>query len=83
MAWQFKSQSKDVLFLVKSSFRPGMIRKTKYIVMMTKERSTKIVNFMTHEAGVLMHGHFHISCVVKIFLSFKILFSTVEHNQTK
>ena len=76
MAWQFKSQSKDVLFLVKSSFHPGMIRKTKYIVMMTKERSTKIVNFMTHEA-------FHISCVVKIFLSFKILFSTVEHNQTK
>ena len=28
---------------------------------MTKERSTKIVNFMTPGAGVLMLGHGHIS----------------------
>ena len=70
MAWQFKSQSKDVLFLVKSSFRPGMIRKTKYIVMMTKEGSTKIVNFMTPGRAVLVLGRAHISHIVKIHYFF-------------
>ena len=34
-------------------------RQTKCIVMMTKERSTKIVNFMTRGAGVLVLGHGH------------------------
>ena len=32
-----------------------------YIVLMTKEGSTKIINFMTQGAGVLMLGHGHIS----------------------
>ena len=35
------------------------IRRTTYKVMMTKERSTKIVNFMTPRAGVLMLGRGH------------------------
>ena len=30
-----------------------LIRQTKYVVVMTKEGSTKIVNFMTPGAGVL------------------------------
>ena len=34
----------------------GMVGQTKCIVMMTKERSTKIVNFMTPGAGVLALG---------------------------
>ena len=32
------------------------IRQTKYIVMMTKEGSTKILNFMTVGSGVLVQG---------------------------
>ena len=38
--------------------------------MMTKEGSTKIVNFMTPGAGVLVLGHGHISHIVKILVSF-------------
>ena len=48
-------------------------RKTKYIVMITKERSTKIVNFMTPWAGVLELGRGHISHVVKMHYFFKNL----------
>ena len=39
--------------------------------MMTKERSTKIVNYMTPGAGVLMLGHGHISHIRKIHYFFK------------
>ena len=60
-------------------------RKTKYIVMMTKERSTKIVNFMTPWAGVIALGCGHISHIVKIHYFFKILllFSQAQIKQTK
>ena len=34
-----------------------MFRQTKGIVMMSKEWSTKIVNFMTLKAGILVVGH--------------------------
>ena len=44
-------------------------RQTKYIVMMTKEGSTKIVNFMTPGAGVLVLEHGHISHVEKMYYS--------------
>ena len=37
-------------------YSQAKIKQTKYIVMMTKERSTQIVNFITHGAGVLMLG---------------------------
>ena len=36
------------------------VRQNKYNVMMTKEESTKIVNFMTSGAWVLMLGRGHI-----------------------
>ena len=36
-------------------------RQTKSIVMMTKDRSTKIQNFMTPGAGFLILGHGNIS----------------------
>ena len=36
-------------------------RQTKYKIMMTKEGSTKIVNFMNARAGVLISGSGHIS----------------------
>ena len=42
--------------------------------MMTKEGSTKIVNFMTPGAGVLLIGRGHISHIEKIHYFFKNLF---------
>ena len=39
--------------------------------MMTKEGSTKIVNFMTPGAGVLVLGHGHKSLIVKMHYFFK------------
>ena len=42
------------------------IRQTKYILMMTKEGFTKIVNFMNPGAGVLVLGRDHISNIVKM-----------------
>ena len=49
------------------------IRKTKYIVIMTKVGSTKIVNFMTPGSGVLALGRGHISHKMKIHYFFKNL----------
>ena len=49
------------------------IRQTKYIVMMTKEGSTQIVNFMTLRTGVLVLGCGHISHIVKMHYFFKSL----------
>ena len=47
------------------------IRQTKYIVMMTKEGSTKIVNFMKSDAGVLVLGCCHINHIVKVHYFYK------------
>ena len=41
--------------------------------MMTKKRSTKIVNFMTPRAGVLLLGRGLISHIVKMHYFFKNL----------
>ena len=41
-------------------------RQTEYIVKMTKEASTKIVNFITPWAEVLVQGRCHLSHIVKI-----------------
>ena len=50
-------------------------RQTKCKVRMTKERvrSTKIVNFMTPGAGVLVLGRGHVSHIVKLHYFFKNL----------
>ena len=45
--------------------------KTKYIVMVTKEGSTKILTFMTPGAGVLVLRRGHISHRVKMDYFFK------------
>ena len=62
----------------------AQIRQTKYIVMMTKEGSTKIVTFMTPGAGVLVLGHGHISHIVKMLYFFKniLLYSQEYIRQT-
>ena len=52
--------------------------------MMTTERSTKIVNFMTPGAGVLVLGRGHISHIVKMHYFFKnLLYSHAYIRQTK
>ena len=45
-----------------------------YIVLMTKEGSTEIINFMTPGAGVLMLGRGHIStyCEYVVFSTLSI-----------
>ena len=50
----------------------ALIKQTKYIVTLTKEGSTKIVNFLTPGAGVLVLGHDHI-----------LLYSQAQIRQTK
>ena len=51
--------------------------------MMTKEGSTKIVNFMTLGAGALVLECGHISHIVKCIISLKIFFSTLMHRSDK
>ena len=46
-------------------------RQTKCIVMMTKEGSIKIINFMTPGAGVLVLMRGHIFRIVKMHYFFK------------
>ena len=50
--------------------------------MMTKKRSTKIVNFMTPRTGILVLGGGHISYIVKMHYFFKNLFlSEIKHTK--
>ena len=51
----------------------ALIRQTKYVVVMTKEGSTKIVNLMTPGAGVRVLRRGHISHRVKMHCFFKNL----------
>ena len=57
-------------------YSKALIRQTKYLVMMNKEGSTKIVNFMTPGAGVLVLGRGHISHIVKMRYFFNNLLYT-------
>ena len=57
---------KLMYFLKKSSLLPGIDQTNQHLVMMTKEGSNKIVNFMTPGAGVLVLVRGHISHIVKI-----------------
>ena len=52
-------------------YSQALIRQTKYVVMMTKEGSPKIINIMTPGAGVLVLGRGHISHIVKMHYFFK------------
>ena len=55
----------------------AQIRQTKYIVMMTKEGCTKIVNFMNPGAVVLVRGFGHMSCCENALSSTLSLNSTL------
>ena len=60
-------------------YSQALIRQTKYMVMLTEEGSTNIVNFMTPGAGFLLLGCGHISHIVKMHYPFKIPFSAPRH----
>ena len=63
-----------------SSLKHGTDKLYKYtVVMITKEGSNKIVNFMTPGERVLVLGHRLTVHIVKIFNFFKIYFSTAEY----
>ena len=65
-------------------YSQAWIRQTKFIVMITKEGSTtKIVNLMTPETGVLVLGCVYISHIVQLHISLKIFFSTPKHRSDK
>ena len=58
---------------------------TEYIViiMMTQEGSTKIMNFMTPGAEVLVLGRGHLSCIVKMHYFFKNIIFSPKHRTDK
>ena len=55
-----------------------LIRQIKYAVIMTKEGSTKIINFITPGAGVLVLGCGHISHIVRLHYFFTNLFISYQ-----
>ena len=61
----------------------ALIGQTKYIVMMTKEGSSKIVIFMTPWAGVFAQRRDHTSQIVESIFPIKIIFSTPKHISDK
>ena len=71
----FGVKSVKLIYFLKNRlhYSGAWFRQTKCIVMMTKEGSTKIVNFMTPGAGVLVLGRGHISHMVKMHYFFKNL----------
>ena len=67
----FEVKSVKLLYFFKNIlYSKALIRQTKYVVMMTKEGSTKIINFMTPGAGDLVLGCGHIRHIVKMHYFF-------------
>ena len=78
MGDNFGEKSVKLIHLFKNLLYSGARSiQTTYIVMMTKEGSTKIVNFMAPGAGVLMQGRGHKSYIVKLlyFVDYLFLFT--------
>ena len=67
-------------FIKSSSVFPGIDQTNQVCSNETKEGSTKIVNFMTLGAGVLVQGRGHISHRVKMFYFFKNLLH-ISHSE--
>ena len=60
--WSYKLYSEKTLFL----YSQVQIRQTEGIVMMSKEGSTNILNFMTPTTGILVLGCCQISHIMKM-----------------
>ena len=64
-----------ILFLYSQAY----FRQTESVPIMTEKGSTKIVNFKTPVAEVLVLGHGDISHIVKCIILLKIFFSILKH----
>ena len=75
MGCNFGIKSVKLMYFSKSLllFSGAWFRQTNCMVIMTKEGSTKIVNFMTLWTGVLVLGRGYLSHIVKMHNSFKNL----------
>ena len=73
-AWPYKSYSENAFFISPPVYTWVWIRQIKYIVMMTKGSSIKIVNYMTPGTGVLVLGHGHIVKMQCFFSSFLLVY---------
>ena len=69
------SYIENASFLLKNQllYSQAQIKQSKYIIMMIKKGFSKVVNFMTPGAGVLVLGRGHISLIVKMHYFFKNL----------
>ena len=54
-------------------YSQAKIRQTKYVLMMTKEGSTKIINFMTPGAAVVVLRYVHIRTIGKVHFSVNVV----------
>ena len=81
----FGVKSVKLMYFLKNLllYSGAWFRQTKCIVIMTKEGSTKIVNFMTPGTGVLVLGRGHIGHIVKMYYFSKIFFFTPRHRSDK
>ena len=75
MGGNFWVKSVKLMYFLKNLllYSQALIRQTKYVVIMTKEGSIKIVNLMTPGVWVLVLGRGHISHIVKMHYFFKNL----------
>ena len=64
-------------------YKKTWFRQIKYIVMINKEISTKIVNFMNPGAEDLVLGHDHMCHIVNMHYFFKKFLSTPRHRSDK
>ena len=82
-AWPYWSNSKNALFLKNLLYSRVSCRQTEYIVMISMEASSKIVNFVTPWAGVLVLECGHIIHKVKMDYFFDLLYSWLSCRETK
>ena len=59
----------------------ALLRCSKYIIMMTKERFTEIVNFMTPWVRIFVLGHGHIYRVIRCISEYALA-STLSNKST-
>ena len=86
MRGYFRVKSVKLMYFFKNLllYLGAWFRQTKCLVMMTKEKSTRIVNFVSPRAGVLLLGCGHMSYSEKriIRLKFFFLYSQAQIRQT-
>ena len=73
LSWTSRKWKCIYMFLKSSSLLPGIDQTNQVCSNVTREGSTKIINFMTPRAGFLVLGFGHIRHIVKMHYFFKNL----------